>query len=187
MKKCVMAIREIWRIRCVVYLDDLLLLHPDKNHLVKLAPQITQFLQYYRWAVNFEKSHLQLTQQFQYLGWIWDSVNITVKLPKDRHLRILKELRNAKKKIYNKKRTSVRTLATLIGMLSTTKIQFPKASLSQMPFYNSYLCQQGRMGHMDSMTPSNINRTPMVEQNYKGEQSSLNSERPSSSSSDYNR
>jgi hypothetical protein len=30
-------------------------------------------------------------------------------------------------------------------------------------------------------------RTPMVEQNYKGEQSSLNSERPSSVSSDYNR
>jgi hypothetical protein len=46
MKKCVMAIREIWRIRCVVYLDDLLL-HPDKNYLAKLAPQITQLLQYY--------------------------------------------------------------------------------------------------------------------------------------------
>jgi hypothetical protein len=43
MKKCVMAIREIWRIRCVVYLDDLVFLHPDKNHLAKLAPQITQF------------------------------------------------------------------------------------------------------------------------------------------------
>jgi hypothetical protein len=68
MKKCVMAIQEIWRIRCVVCLDDLLLLHPDKNHLAKLAPQITQFLQYFGWTVNLEKSHLQPTQQFQYLG-----------------------------------------------------------------------------------------------------------------------
>jgi hypothetical protein len=32
MKKCVMVIRQIWRIRCVVYLNDLLLPHPDKNH-----------------------------------------------------------------------------------------------------------------------------------------------------------
>jgi hypothetical protein len=47
MKKCVMAIREIWRIKCVVYFDNLLLLHPDKNHLAKLAPQITHFFQYY--------------------------------------------------------------------------------------------------------------------------------------------
>jgi hypothetical protein len=47
MKKCVMAIQEIWKIRCVVYLDDLVLLHPDKNHLEKLAPQITQFLQHF--------------------------------------------------------------------------------------------------------------------------------------------
>jgi hypothetical protein len=31
MKKCVMAIREIWRIRCVIYLDDLVLLHPDRK------------------------------------------------------------------------------------------------------------------------------------------------------------
>jgi hypothetical protein len=46
-KKYVMGIREIWRIRCVVYLDDLLLLHPDKKHLKQIAPQITKFLQYY--------------------------------------------------------------------------------------------------------------------------------------------
>jgi hypothetical protein len=94
-----MAIREIWRIRCVVYLDDLLLLHPDKNHLAKLAPQLPQLLQYYGWTVNLEKSHPQPTQQFQYLGWIWDSVNMTVQLLSDRHLRILKELRIAKKRI----------------------------------------------------------------------------------------
>jgi hypothetical protein len=81
MKKCVMAIREIWKIRCVVYLDNLVLLHSNKNHLEKLAPQITQFLQHFGWTVNLEKSHLQPTQQFQYLGWIWDSTTITVQLP----------------------------------------------------------------------------------------------------------
>jgi hypothetical protein len=129
MPKCVMAIREIWRIRCVVYLDDLVLLHPDKNHLEKLTTQITQFLQHFGWTINLEKSHLQPTQQFQYLGWIWDSTTMRIQLPPDRGLRILKELRTAKKRIYKKKTTSVRILATLIEMLSATRIQFPKASL----------------------------------------------------------
>jgi hypothetical protein len=36
MKKHVMVIREIWRIRCVVYLNDLLLLHQDKNYFLFL-------------------------------------------------------------------------------------------------------------------------------------------------------
>jgi hypothetical protein len=63
------------------------------------------------------------------LGWIWDSTTMTVQLPPDRCLRILKELRTAKKRIYKKKTTSVRTLVILIGMLSTIRIQFPKASL----------------------------------------------------------
>jgi hypothetical protein len=57
MKKCVMAIREIWWIRCVIYFDD----------LKKIARQITQFLRYYGWTVNLEKSHLEQSQQFQYL------------------------------------------------------------------------------------------------------------------------
>jgi hypothetical protein len=41
----------------------------------------------------------------------------------------LKELKTAKKRIYKKKTTSVRTLAILIGMLSAARIQFPKTSL----------------------------------------------------------
>jgi hypothetical protein len=40
MKKYVMAIQEIWRIRCVIYLDDLVLLHPDKEYLKKIVPQL---------------------------------------------------------------------------------------------------------------------------------------------------
>jgi hypothetical protein len=43
------------------------------------------------------------------------------------------------------------------------------------------------MGHMDSITSSNINRGPIVEKYNNGEQSSLNYKRPSSASSDYNR
>jgi hypothetical protein len=55
MKKCIMVIREIYRVKYVIYLDNLLLLHPNKNHLKKITPQITKFLQYFGWIVSLKK------------------------------------------------------------------------------------------------------------------------------------
>jgi hypothetical protein len=44
MKKAIHTIKKIWRVRCVIYLNDLLILHQDPHHLKEIAPQITQFL-----------------------------------------------------------------------------------------------------------------------------------------------
>jgi hypothetical protein len=38
MKKAIHAIREIWRVRCVIYPDDLLILHQDPNRLRDSSP-----------------------------------------------------------------------------------------------------------------------------------------------------
>jgi hypothetical protein len=45
-EKAVQSIREIWRVRCLIYLDDLLILHQGPNQLKEITPQITQFLQH---------------------------------------------------------------------------------------------------------------------------------------------
>jgi hypothetical protein len=37
-KKAIHAIREIWRVGCVIYLDDLLILHQDPNQLFIFVP-----------------------------------------------------------------------------------------------------------------------------------------------------
>jgi hypothetical protein len=58
MKKAIHAIREIWRVRSVIYLDNLLILHQDPHQLKEITPQITQFLQHLGWTVNLEKSNL---------------------------------------------------------------------------------------------------------------------------------
>jgi hypothetical protein len=39
MKKVIHAIREIWRVRCVIYLDDLLILHQDPHQLKDIDPR----------------------------------------------------------------------------------------------------------------------------------------------------
>jgi hypothetical protein len=46
MKKVVKAIRCAWNVKAVVYLDDLLLLHPDPEHLRKIQREVTRFLQW---------------------------------------------------------------------------------------------------------------------------------------------
>jgi hypothetical protein len=33
MKKAIQVVRELWKVRCVIYLDDLLKLHQDKDYL----------------------------------------------------------------------------------------------------------------------------------------------------------
>jgi hypothetical protein len=38
--------------------------------------QITQFLQHLGWTIKLEKSNLIPSNQFKYLGWIWNSIDI---------------------------------------------------------------------------------------------------------------
>jgi hypothetical protein len=184
MKKCVMAISEIWPIHCVIYLDDLLLLHPSKDYLEKIAPQITQFLCYYSWTVNFEKSHLKPSQQFQYLGWIWNST-MTVQLPSESP----KQVKISKKESIQEKSNTSEDTGKINWNAFHNQNSIPQSVfLSQMFIQLSSLpSEQGRIGHMDTMVLSNISRTPLVEPNNKREYSSFNPETSTTSSGNNNR
>jgi hypothetical protein len=69
MKKCVKAIREYWNIKATIYLDDLILLHQNRDHLEKVGQEVKLFLKWLGWTVNEQKSKLTPSQQFNYLGW----------------------------------------------------------------------------------------------------------------------
>jgi hypothetical protein len=129
MRYAATAIREFWKIRTMVYLDDIILLHQDKNHLLQAGKEITLFLQWLGWTVNHEKSHLVPSRTWKYSGWEWNSVNRLVCLPKKRRLKALATLRMAKKKIHKRKKITTRSLAKIIGQLSACRLQFPLASL----------------------------------------------------------
>jgi hypothetical protein len=70
----------LWNVRAVIYLDDLLLLHQDKDYLQQIGEEISQYLSYLGWSVNIEKSHLIPSKQFEYLGYVWDSTERSVKI-----------------------------------------------------------------------------------------------------------
>jgi hypothetical protein len=129
MRHAVTKIREIWNIRSVVYLDDLILLHQDKNYLAKVANEVTLFLRWLGWTINIEKSNLIPSQTWKYLGWEWDSTNLSIHLTKERRLKALATLRETRKSVYKRKKVTTRSLAKIIGQLSASRLQFPLASL----------------------------------------------------------
>jgi hypothetical protein len=89
------TIRELWSIKAVVYLDDLILLHQDCNHLKNVGKEVAQFLAWLGWTVNLEKSHLNPLMTWKYLSWEWNSKTLSVCLPltrseKEKSVRFIK-------------------------------------------------------------------------------------------------
>jgi hypothetical protein len=84
MKKAVQTIREVWRIRAVIYLDDLILLHQNAETLYETGQEVLLFLRWLGWTVNEQKSNLIPTKIWTYLGWQWNSINMTVQLKPER-------------------------------------------------------------------------------------------------------
>jgi hypothetical protein len=69
MRKVKKAVREMWGVRVVIFLDDIIILHQNEKDLERIDKEIADCLQYLGWTVNLEKSHLIPSKQFTYLGW----------------------------------------------------------------------------------------------------------------------
>jgi hypothetical protein len=129
MKFVVRTIREIWNIKVVIYLDNILILHQDKDHLEKVGQEVTLFLQRLGWVVNigvgWNVQILRIGMEFSRNGGDADR-------RKERRVKIRDELRRMRKSVYNHKLIPVGDVAKLMGILSTTRIQFPLSSLHLM-------------------------------------------------------
>jgi hypothetical protein len=110
-------------------LDDLLFLHHDEEYLRRARSEIVRFLARLGWIVNAEKSELKPKQRFRYLGWEWDSRALSMSLPQDRVKSLLHDVRAMKDMVEQRKTTTARKIARLIGALSATRLQHRQASL----------------------------------------------------------
>jgi hypothetical protein len=114
MRKIERQIRELWGVKVVIYLDDIIVLHQDPKRLEEIGKELADYLKYLGWTVNIEKSHLVPSKTFTYLVWTLDSTNMTIQLTKER---------------YKTGLFTTRQLDSVIGTLSATRLQFPLASL----------------------------------------------------------
>jgi ribonuclease HI len=129
MKAAMRAVRERWHVTSVQYLDDLLFIDKDASVLQSKTKEIATFLQNLGWCINSDKSNMIPTQTFVFLGVQWDTVQMTLKIDRKRNQSLQRQIKQWIRWSARGRRLHVRQVAKLIGVLSQTRIQFPRASL----------------------------------------------------------
>ena len=98
----------------MIFLDDLLLLSSSKEELAEITKEVIILLQQLGFLINEEKSTLVPTQKIAYLGFLLDSVWMTIFLPPDKLEVIVVDCRRTLAQTH----VTVRDMARLIGRMS---------------------------------------------------------------------
>ena len=112
--KPVMAVLRRRSIRCMIFIDDVLLLSQSKEELSKITTEFTLMLHCLGFLVNVGKSVLTPSQSLTYLGFHLNTVEMTLSLPKEKLEAIIQSCSST----MSKPSVTVRELAKVIGRMS---------------------------------------------------------------------
>ena len=104
-------------IRVLIYLDDFLLLAATKEEAVKNTHLLITLLQSLGFIINFKKSSLTPSQVITFLGFKIDSTSMMLSLPAEKINKIL----DCAHRLLAPQRITLRNLASLIGLLETSR------------------------------------------------------------------
>ena len=110
MKPLITSLREKGY-RISIYIDDLILMHSDPDVLKLQSQDTLELLQSLGFAVNLRKSHLEPAQEIEHLGFLLNSKELTVALPKDKKVNIIQ----LSTECLSDKNVTIRRVAKLIG------------------------------------------------------------------------
>ena len=68
-------------VRLIIYLDDILIMHQNRENLLTLAQEAIELFSGLGFLINWEKSHLSPSQVLEYLGTEIDSERFVFRLP----------------------------------------------------------------------------------------------------------
>jgi hypothetical protein len=139
MKFPITYIRNTWKVRLIVYMDDILILHQDPTFLQVATFQIVEYLQYLGLTVNVEKSELVPKQQIIFLGWLWNLQLANVVMTKEKRKEMLHACKYWEQACSNRRLVKIKRLASFLGSLNFLRLQFPRASLYMRGFYNALI------------------------------------------------
>ena len=100
----------------IIYLDDILLIAPTADLCLAQGKFLMKLLQDLGFFVNMNKSVLTPTQKIFFLGFLIDSVNMTISLPEEKQLAILQKANS----LFGQNFVSIRNLCQFVGMCSAT-------------------------------------------------------------------
>ena len=103
-------------IRMIIYLDDMIVMNQCPLSLSQDLSLITHTLVNLGFVINREKSQFEPVQKIEFLGYEVDSQNLLLSLPNSK----LKKIKSKCSALLKDPVTSVRTLASLLGMMVDT-------------------------------------------------------------------
>ncbi|KAA6397070.1 MAG: hypothetical protein EZS28_007409, partial [Streblomastix strix] len=121
-------IRMKTEIIIINYVDNVLILHQNKEYLKNMTQQVIDILKYFGFTMNMEKSETESNQTVIFLGWEWNLANATVKTKPKKHLLLLHDLYNMRRWIKTGTEMTVKQTVKLIGKLNYLRLQFQEAS-----------------------------------------------------------
>ena len=117
-------LRSRFNIWIVAYLDDLLIQAADPETCMLHVQISILVLSILGFAVSFEKSSLKPSQDILYLGLLWNTADMSVRLPEDKLERVVSEA----KQMLRSGSVSVRKLRSFLGFLESCKTAVPLAA-----------------------------------------------------------
>ena len=115
MKPLVAYLRSLG-IRLVIYLDDMLILAQTKEELLKWRSIVLDLLENLGFLINYKKSEFEPTQSLIFLGFLINSVQMEISLPREKVSQAIQEAQN----LLRSGPASARQLAHLIGVFTST-------------------------------------------------------------------
>lgn len=112
MKPIISVLRSM-AVRMVIYLDDMLLMHPDPKVLQDHVTTVVYLLERLGFHINWDKSVLSPTRQIEFLGFNLDSQSMKISLTTEKVMTIQTQCRE----LLTMTRISVRHLSQVLGRL----------------------------------------------------------------------
>jgi hypothetical protein len=125
--KPVVAVLRSSGIRIVIYLDDLLIMHQDRQHIVKIFNMVLELLKNLAFLIKVEKCSLYPTQALVFLGALLDSKKLTIAVP----MKKLQDLQRESANVAKKEACSMHELASMIGRMN----QMARIGIHQAPLH----------------------------------------------------
>ncbi|KAH7819973.1 putative Transposon Ty3-G Gag-Pol polyprotein [Monocercomonoides exilis] len=115
MRKVSQEIRRRCKVRCISFLDDVLLLDPDQVKLKTATQEIVDWFQQLGLIINREKSKFFPKKNFNYLGWTWNTSRMVVSMEQQRRRELRKECIKWMKRVRKNSFAKIRDFASFIG------------------------------------------------------------------------
>ena len=147
MKPALACLRQLG-VRCIVYLDDLLIMGQSPEEARQVTANTLALFQALGFLINWEKSILEPKQEIVFLGLLVSSRTMTLSLPSPKLIDLRREIQS----LLTKEVVSVRQLAHIVGKLNSTALAVLPAPLHYRELQNLKISSLHEMESYNAQT-----------------------------------